>query len=160
MLDNVVEDATFMKRIIIGDEMWVYGYNDINFSTIQLQKRAKIGKTTSKIVFFDYRGLILHEFFPQVQKVNNDYYLAVLRHLHETKNSWIFQHNNTLSNSSIIVTELAPYDFFLFLPSFITLELLKISVVFLLRVQFLTPLKQFTPGSSPNKYVSRSNGIF
>lgn len=34
MLDNVVEDATFMKRIIIGDEMWVYGYNDINFSTI------------------------------------------------------------------------------------------------------------------------------
>ena len=94
------------------------------------------------IVFFDYRGVVHHEFVPEGQTVNKEYYLAVLRRLREAitrkwmdlwaDNSWIFHHDNAPSHSSLIVTEflakhetkviaqppyspyLAPCDFFLF----------------------------------------------
>ena len=72
------------------------------------------------IVFFDYRGvvyhgMVYHEFVPEGQTVNKEYYLAVLRRLREAirrkrpdlwaENSWIFHHDNAPSHSSLIVTE-------------------------------------------------------
>ena len=94
------------------------------------------------IVFFDYRGVVHHEFIPGGQTVSKEYYLSVLRRLREAirrkrldlwaDNSWIFHHDNAPSHSSLIVTEflakhetkviaqplyspdLPPCDFFLF----------------------------------------------
>ena len=90
MLANVADDPTFIKRIITDDETWVL------------------------IVFFDYRGVVHHEFVPEGQTVNKEYYLAVLRHLREAihrkrtdlwaDNSWIFYHDNAPSHSSLIST--------------------------------------------------------
>ena len=93
-------------------------------------------------VFFDYRCVVHHEFVPEGQMINKEYYLAVLRRLRAairrkrpdswTDNWWIFHLDNAPSHSSLIVTEflakhetkviaqapyspdLAPCDFFLF----------------------------------------------
>ena len=66
------------------------------------------------IIFFHYRG-VHHEFVPEGQAVNKEYYLDVLRHLREAvwrkrPDSWagnllIFHHDNAPSHSSLIVTE-------------------------------------------------------
>ena len=94
------------------------------------------------IVFFDYRGVVHHEFVPEGQTINKEYFMVVLRRLREAirrkrpdlwaDNSWIFHHDNVPSHSSLIVTEflskhetkviaqppyspdLVPWDFFLF----------------------------------------------
>ena len=126
MLANVTDDPTFIKNEPKPKK--------------PRQSRSKI--KTMLIVFFDYRGVVHHEFVPEGQTVNKEYYLAVLRRLREAirrkrpdlwaDNSWIFHHDNAPSHSSLIVTEflakheikviaqppyspdLAPCDFFLF----------------------------------------------
>ncbi|KAJ8963246.1 hypothetical protein NQ318_018712 [Aromia moschata] len=147
------DDPTFNKRIITGDETWVYEYDvetDQQSSEWCAKNEPKPKKTRQSrskikvmlIVFFDYRGVVHHEFVPEGQTVNKEYYLAVLRRLREAirhkrphlwaDNSWIFGNNNAPSHSSLIVTEfvakretkvianppylpdLAPCDFFLF----------------------------------------------
>ena len=153
MLANVTDHPTFIKRVITGDETWVYEY-DVETAQQSSEWRAKNEPKPKKprqsrskiktmlIVFFDYRGVVHHEFVPEGQTVNKEYYLAVLRRLREAirrkrpdlwaDNSWIFHHDNAPSHSSLIVTEflakheikviaqppyspdLAPCDFFLF----------------------------------------------
>ena len=126
MLANVADDPTFIKRIIIGDETWVYEYNvetalqSSEWSAKNEPKPKKPRQNWSKIkvmliVFFDCCGVVHHEFVPEGQTVNKEYYLAVLRRLHEAirrkrpdlwaDNSWIFHHDNAPSYFSLIVTE-------------------------------------------------------
>ncbi|XP_014091877.1 protein GVQW3 [Bactrocera oleae] len=133
MLDNVAEDHTFIKRIVTGDVAWVYEYDveaveqSTEKSTNNEPKPKKQRQSRSKI-----KG----------QTVNKEYYLAVLRRLHEAicrerpdlwaENSWILHHDNTPLHSNITVLDflakhetrviaqppyspdLAPFDFFLF----------------------------------------------
>ena len=79
-------------------------------------------------VFMDYRGVLHHEFLPEGQTVNNEYYLGVMI----INNSWILHHDNAPSHNAIVIREhlaknemntiqqppnlpdLAPCDFFLF----------------------------------------------
>ena len=66
-------------------------------------------------VFFDYNGVVHHEFMPQGRTVNKEYYLEVMRRLREAirqkrielwKNqSWILHHDNEPAHTSLLVSE-------------------------------------------------------
>jgi len=90
----------------------------------------------------DYNDIVHHEFLPEGQTVNKEYYLSVMRHSRKTvrqkrkdlwaNNSWILHHDNAPLHSAIIIREfliknetntiqqpsnspdIAPCDFFLF----------------------------------------------
>nr|APL98288.1 putative DD34D transposase [Bactrocera tryoni] len=153
MLDRANSDPTFMESIITADETWVYEF-DMQTSQQSSEWREKNEPKPKKprqsrskikvmlIVFFDIRGLVHHEFVPEGQTVNKEFYLAVLRRLRENirrkrpelwkNNSWILHDDNAPSHRATIVTEfkaknamntidqppyspdLAPCDFFLF----------------------------------------------
>ena len=94
------------------------------------------------LVFFDWQGIIHHEFVPRGQTVNKEFYIAVLKHLGEavrrkrpqlwTNQSRVLHHNNAPAHSSFLVRnflaknemtvvpqppyspDLSPLDFFLF----------------------------------------------
>jgi hypothetical protein len=86
------------------------------------------------IVFFDIQGIVMTEWVPSGQTVNQQYYLEVLTKLRESvrrkrpelwRNSWILHQDNApahnalsmkqcLANHNITVLEHPPCDFYLF----------------------------------------------
>lgn len=94
MLNDVNDDPDLLKRVITGDESWVYGY-DIETKVQSSQwksqgeprpKKARQVRSNVKVlltVFFDYRGVVHHEFLPHGRTVNKEYYLEVTRRLRE-----------------------------------------------------------------------------
>jgi len=94
------------------------------------------------IAFFDWQGVVYHEFTPNGQTINKEYYLDVLRRLREAIrekrpilwrcNSWVLHHDNAPAHRSSLVSDflekhgtitvpqlpyssdLAPADYFLF----------------------------------------------
>ena len=94
------------------------------------------------MAFFDSEGIVHHEYAPNGQTINKDFYLEALRHLRESvhrkqpKNwrdgDWILHHNNAPAHTSHLVQQflakhgtaqlqqppyspdLAPCDFFQF----------------------------------------------
>jgi histone-lysine N-methyltransferase SETMAR len=75
LLDRTSEDENFLKRIIIGGEKLVYGY-DVE---TKMQSSQWVGKNfprpekAVKVMltgFFDIEGVVHHEFLPQGQAVN------------------------------------------------------------------------------------------
>jgi len=91
MLEHL--NNTFVKRIIIGDETWVW-QSDVLTKTSEWRafgepKPKKTRKFQSKInvhltVFIDYQDLVHHEFLASGQTVNKEYYLGVMRRLRES----------------------------------------------------------------------------
>ena len=126
MLERVNSDPTFIKRIVTGDETWVYEF-DMQTSQQASEwrlpiepkpKKARQSRSKVKVmltVFFDYRGVVHSEFLPQGETVNKEYYLSVMRRLREQirrkrpdlwkENSWILHHDNAPSHKAIIVNE-------------------------------------------------------
>lgn len=122
-----------MVRILYLDLMFFVGIN--------------VGQTKSKvktmlIVFFDFKGIIHHEFVPEGQTVNKEYYKEVLQRLRlkirrkrtelwETGN-WFLLHDNARPHKALKITQflaknvitevphapyspdLSPCDYFLF----------------------------------------------
>ena len=104
----------------------------------QVRSNVKVMLT----VFFDFNGIMHHEFLPRGQTVNKEYYLQVQRRLREAirkkhtdlwkNNSWLLHHDNATAHTSLLVREflaknntvtmprppyspdMAPRDFFLF----------------------------------------------
>ncbi|UYV77838.1 hypothetical protein LAZ67_15002542 [Cordylochernes scorpioides] len=153
MLDSVRDDPNLLQRVITGDEAWVYGY-DVETKAQSSQwklpheprpKKARQVRSNVKVlltVFFDCRGVVHHEFLPQGRTVNKEYYLQVMRKLHEAirqkrpdlwKNkNWLLHHNKAPAHTLLLVrdflaknntlmmpqppysSDLAPCDFFLF----------------------------------------------
>jgi hypothetical protein len=72
MLECSNRDPEFLKTVITGDEMWVYGYDPE--TKVQSQGAA---------VFFDYCGIVHHSYAPEGQTINKEYYLEVIRHLRD-----------------------------------------------------------------------------
>ncbi|KMQ87532.1 mariner mos1 transposase [Lasius niger] len=126
MIFRASTDPTFMKRIITGDETWVYEYDmqtsqqssEWRFENEPKPKRPRQSRSKIKVmltVFFDYRGVVHSEFLPEGQTVNKEYYLGVMRRLRENirrkrpdlwkDNSWILHHDNAPSHKAIIVQE-------------------------------------------------------
>lgn len=126
MLERVNSDPTFIKRIVTGDETWVYEFDmqtsqqasEWRLPTEPKPKKARQSRSKVKVmltVFFDYRGVVHSEFLPEGETVNKEYYLSVMRRLREQirrkrpdlwkENSWILHHDNAPSHKAIIVNE-------------------------------------------------------
>ncbi|KAJ8951675.1 hypothetical protein NQ318_012216 [Aromia moschata] len=91
MLANVADDPTFIKRMITGDETWVYEY-DVETAQQSSEWRAKNEPKPKKpsqsrskikvmlIVFFDYCDVVHHEFilegqtssYEEIRKVDDE----------------------------------------------------------------------------------------
>jgi len=125
MLNDVNDDPDLLKRVITGDETWVYGY-DVETKAQSSQwkspgeprpKKARQVRSNVKVlltVFFDYHGVVHQEFLPQGRTVNKEYYLEVMRRLRESirkkrpevwkENSWILHHDNAPAHTSLLVS--------------------------------------------------------
>ena len=123
-LAAVNEDPNLIKRIITGDETWVYGY-DVETKAQSSQwkrpdeprpKKARQVRSNVKVlltVFFDYNGIVHYEFLPTGRTVNKEYYLEVLRRLREkirqkrpdlwAEKSWILHHDNAPAHASLLI---------------------------------------------------------
>jgi transposase len=141
-----------LKTIVTGDETWVNGY-DVETKAHSSQwvgqglprpKKARMSPSNMKVmlVFFDWRGIIHHEFVPRGQTINKEFYVAFLKRLREavhwkrpqlwTNQSRVLHHDNAPAHSSFLVRnflaknkmtvvpqppylpDLASVDFFLF----------------------------------------------
>ena len=67
------------------------------------------------LAFFDSEGIVHHEYTPDGQTINKEFYLEVLRHLHESvcrkwpekwrDGDWILHHDNAPSHTSHVVQQ-------------------------------------------------------
>ena len=68
LIQNATNEPDFLKKVITGDESWVYGY-DLEMKAQSSQSsplRKKVQQSHSKIktmlaVFFDWEGVVHHE---------------------------------------------------------------------------------------------------
>ena len=136
-----------------GDESWVYGYDPEakqqspqwkGPSSLQPKKGHQVRSKTKLmlLVFFDSEGIVHHEYAPDGQTINKEFYLEVLQCFHESfhqkwpekwwDGDWILHHDNAPAHTSLLVQQflaklgtaqlqqppyspdLAPCDFFLF----------------------------------------------
>ena len=92
MLTTFNDDPDLLKKLITGDESWVYGY-DIETKAQSSQgkrpeqprpKKARQIRSNTKVlltVYFDCNGMVHHEFLPQGRTVSREYNLQVRRRL-------------------------------------------------------------------------------
>jgi transposase/AraC-like DNA-binding protein len=153
LLDCAENDENFLKMVVTGDESWVYGYDPETKAqssqwktpTSPRPKKARMSRSNVKTlltVFFDYKGIVHHEYAPPGQTVNKEYYREVLRRLRDAirrkrpelhaSGEWQFHHDNAPAHKAQLVQQflakhnipqvqqppyspdLAPCDFFLF----------------------------------------------
>ena len=76
MFNDVNDDSDLLKKVITGDESWVYGYNvetkaqssEWKHTESPRPKKARQVRSSVKVlltVFFDYHGVLHQEFLPQ-----------------------------------------------------------------------------------------------
>jgi len=82
LLANASGNENFLKKIITGDETWVYG-NDVETKMQSSQwmgkgsprkKKARMSRSKIKVmlvVFFDWKAIVHHEFVPRGQMGNS-----------------------------------------------------------------------------------------
>jgi histone-lysine N-methyltransferase SETMAR len=111
VLEKTEEDPDFLNSVITCDETWLFQYNpetkrqSMQWKTTHSQKpkNARMSKSKIKtmlVVFFDIQGIIMTQYIPPGQTVNQTYYNELL-----TKLRGKIQRKRP---------ELAPCDFFLF----------------------------------------------
>ena len=126
MISEAQSDPTFMKRIITGDETWVYEFDmetkqqssEWRFEDEPKPKKSRQSRSKVKVmltVFFDCQGVVHHEYLPSGQTVNKEYYLSVLKRLRDAvrrkrpemwaNNSWILHDDNAPSHRARIVLD-------------------------------------------------------
>ncbi|UYV61193.1 hypothetical protein LAZ67_1003770 [Cordylochernes scorpioides] len=152
-LEATTDNPELLKRVITGDETWIYGFDsettqqasEWRFKNEPRPKKAKKAPSKVKVmltVFFDYQGIVHHEFQQHGSTITADSYLGVLRRLREAirqkrpelwrSKSWILRHDNAPAHTALKLSkflqdhstsvfpqppyspDLAPCDFFLF----------------------------------------------
>ena len=147
------KDVQFLKNIVTGDESWVYGYDpETKQQSSQwkcpMSPRPKKGhqvRSKTKVMllaFFDSECIVHHEYAPNGQTINKEFYVEVLWRLRESRHwkrlekwrdgDWILHHDSAPAHTSHLVQQflakhgtaqlqqlpyspdLAPCDFFLF----------------------------------------------
>jgi hypothetical protein len=77
---EIADDISFGSCQVIL--MGVLGMRRVSHSESPRPKKARQVRSNVKVlltVFFDYRGVVHHEFLPQGRMVNKEYYLQVMR---------------------------------------------------------------------------------
>ena len=93
-LEMVSDDENVLKKVIIVDESWVYGYDPENKQQSSQWKRPdepRVKKAYQSrnhfksmlIIFFDREGVVHYEFASRVQTINKEYYVEVLKRLRD-----------------------------------------------------------------------------
>ncbi|UYV75224.1 hypothetical protein LAZ67_12002973 [Cordylochernes scorpioides] len=88
-LEATTDDPELLKRVITGDETWIYGFDsettqqasEGRFKNEPRPKKARKAPSKVKViltVFFDYQGIVHHEFQQQGSTITADSYLGVL----------------------------------------------------------------------------------
>ncbi|UYV63523.1 hypothetical protein LAZ67_2004493 [Cordylochernes scorpioides] len=152
-LEATTDDPELLKRVITGDETWIYGFDsettqqalEWRFKNEPRPKKARKAPSKVKVmltVFFDYKGIVHHEFQQQGSTITADSYIGVLRRLREAirqkrpelwrSKSCILHHDNAPAHTALKISkflqdhstsvfpqppyspDLAPCDFFLF----------------------------------------------
>jgi len=86
LLERIQGDRNFLKKVITGDETWIFQYGpetkrqsqEWHTSAAPHPKKARMSKSKIKsmlICFFDSQGIVHTEFVPQGKTVNQFYYL-------------------------------------------------------------------------------------
>jgi len=132
LLANANGNENFLKNIITGDEMWVYGY-DVETKKQSSQwmgkgsprhaspppkktKETRLSRSKIKvtlIVFFDWRGIVHHEFVPRGKVVNKQLYQEVLARLRDAvrrkrpelweNQTLMLPHDNVPAHASLLI---------------------------------------------------------
>jgi len=93
-LETSNNDPHFLKKIITGDESWIYGYDpETKAQSSQWKspesprpKKARQSRSNVKVmltVFSDHEGVVHHEYAPPGQTITKDYYIEVLHRLRD-----------------------------------------------------------------------------
>ena len=125
-LEMVSDDENVLKKIIPGDESWVYGYDpETKQQSSQWKrpveprpKKARQSRSHVKsmlIIFFDCEGAVRYEFAPRGQTINKEYYVEVLKSLRDavrrkrprfwSSGDWLLHHDNVPALSSNLVQQ-------------------------------------------------------
>jgi hypothetical protein len=84
--------ATFLSRVITGNESWIYGYDHETTqqssqwkspNSLRPKKARQVKSKVMLIIFFVIKGIVHKEFILAGQRVNSTYYCDVLRRLRE-----------------------------------------------------------------------------
>ncbi|UYV79170.1 hypothetical protein LAZ67_17001333, partial [Cordylochernes scorpioides] len=152
-LETTTDDPELLKRVFTGDETWIYGFDsettqqasEWRFKNEPRPKKGRKAPIKVKVmltVFFDYQGIVHHEFQQRGSTITANSYLGVLRRLREAirqkrpelwrSKSWILNHDNAPAHTALKISkflqdhstsvfpqppyspDLAPCDFFLF----------------------------------------------
>ena len=88
------DDENVLKKVITGDESWVYGYDpetkqqssQCNRPDEPRPKKTRQSRSLVKsmsIIFFGCQGVVHYEFAPRGQTINKEYYVEVLKRLRD-----------------------------------------------------------------------------
>ena len=94
-LPMICLNLQFFKNIVTGDESWVYEYDqETNQQSLQWKcptspqpkKGCQVQSKTKVILlaFFDSEGIVHHEYAPNRQTINKEFYVEILRLLRES----------------------------------------------------------------------------
>jgi len=124
LLEAADNDPNFLKKVVTGDETWVYQYDPETKrqssqwleKNVPRPKKARMSKSKTKLLmvsFFDHKGLIHIEFLPNGQTVNQHVYLNILRRLRESirkkrpekwaSGDWVLHHDNAPPHRALSV---------------------------------------------------------
>ncbi|UYV71886.1 hypothetical protein LAZ67_9000881 [Cordylochernes scorpioides] len=124
-LEATTDDPELLKRVITGDETWIYGFDsetthqasEWRFKNEPRPKKARKAPNKVKVmltVFFDFQGIVHHEFQQQGSTITADSYLGVLRRLREAikqkrpepwrSKSWILHHDNAPVHTALKIS--------------------------------------------------------
>ncbi|UYV78616.1 hypothetical protein LAZ67_16002179 [Cordylochernes scorpioides] len=124
-LEATTDDPELLKRFITGDETWIYCFDsettqqasEWRFENEPRPKKARKAPSKVKVmltVFFDYQGIIHHE-FQQGSTITADSYLGVLKRLREAirqkrpelwkSKSWILHHDNAPAHTALKISK-------------------------------------------------------
>ncbi|GFW64306.1 mariner Mos1 transposase [Trichonephila clavipes] len=119
-------DEKFLKKIITGDETWVYGYDpetkqqssQWKFLSEPRPKKARQSRSNIKsmlIVFFYYEGIVHREYAHTGQTINKEYYVEVLKRLRNAirrkrpqlweSGDWLLHRDNAPAHTSNLVQQ-------------------------------------------------------
>ena len=131
ILEQLETEPNLLKRVVTGDESWIFEYDpltkrqSLEWKSALLPKPKKVSVFKSKtkvmlIAFFDVHGIFHAEFLPQSQTINQHIYKNILRRLMrsvkekrrelwETR-SWLLYHDNAPAHNALGIREFLAKD--------------------------------------------------